>query len=175
MIRIDDENLQKHLADFYRDLPPSLGKILSLAFDIIGSRVQASYYRMMGGAPIPEKLTARSTRHIRSFSPQGGARPGGVGRSEQIRNITVSGNTITGEFGSSVEYAHIHEFGGVIKPKNGKYLHFKTFDGSWHSVEKVTMPARPHLRPAARDEQDRIKQMVAQKIADRWNEIGNNV
>jgi HK97 gp10 family phage protein len=45
-------------------------------------------------------------------------------------------------------YAAIHEFGGVIKPKNGSYLRFKTKDGNWVTTKEVTMPARPYMRPA---------------------------
>jgi phage gpG-like protein len=46
-------------------------------------------------------------------------------------------------------YAAIHEFGGVIKPKNPDgYLRFKTKDGQWVTTKEVTIPARPYVRPA---------------------------
>jgi phage virion morphogenesis protein len=38
----------------------------------------------------------------------------------------------------------IHQFGGTIKPKKGKFLKFKTGTG-FAAVKKVTMPARPYL------------------------------
>jgi phage gpG-like protein len=39
-------------------------------------------------------------------------------------------------------YAAIHQFGGVIRPKNAKVLRFFS-NGKWYSVKKVTIPARP--------------------------------
>lgn len=51
-------------------------------------------------------------------------------------------------------YAAIHEFGGVIKPKTGNYLRFKTKDGQWRTVKEVTMPARPYVRPAFHENVD---------------------
>ncbi len=47
----------------------------------------------------------------------------------------------------SVPYARIHEEGGTITPKRGKYLHFKGSKG-WAKVTSVTMPKRPFLQPA---------------------------
>lgn len=168
-IKLNDEELQVHIAKFTRDIKVALQQGAHLAFDMIGSRSQADYWRKIGGAPIKTKLTARSTRLIRSLSPQGGARPGGVGASEQHREVRVVGDKIIGEFGSNVEYAAIHEFGGEIKAKNVKFLRFRTFDGAWHSVKKVTMPARPYLRPAAAKEQPRIADMMANLFARQWN------
>ncbi|NLI41974.1 MAG: hypothetical protein GX421_12505 [Caldisericales bacterium] len=165
---IDDSSVQEHIRQFSREIHKALPQAISLAFDIIGQRSQASYWRLRGGAPIREKLTARSTRLIRSVSPQGGARPGGVGASEQIREIQEFGNRFVGRFGSRVPYAAIHEFGGEIKPVSKKYLRFRTFDGSWHSVKKVIMPARPFLRPAAADESGRIAAMIGDTFARAW-------
>jgi len=49
---------------------------------------------------------------------------------------------------SRVPGARIHETGGIIRPKNGEYLHFKVA-GNWRRARQVTMPARPYLKPAA--------------------------
>lgn len=46
----------------------------------------------------------------------------------------------------TIPYARIHEFGGIILPKNGPYLVFKTPDGAWHKVKQVVMPERSYLR-----------------------------
>jgi len=167
-IKFDDSELQAHIAKFTRDIKTVLQQGVHLAFDMIGSRSQADYWRKIGGAPIKSKLTARSTRLIRSLSPQGGARPAGVGASEQHREVRVIGDKIVAEFGSTVEYAAIHEYGGEIKARNVKYLRFRTFDGAWHSVRKVTMPARSYLRPAAAKEQPRIAEMLGNLFARQW-------
>lgn len=167
-VTIDDSGVQDNIKRFSRDIRQALPEAMSLAFDLIGQRSQASYWRLRGGAPIKNKLTARSTRLIRSLSPQGGARPGGVGISEQIRSIQEFGKRIVGRFGSKVPYAAIHEFGGVIKPKTKKYLRFRTFDGQWHSVKKVVMPARPYLNPALKDEESAIKDLLLKTYSRCW-------
>jgi phage gpG-like protein len=165
---IDDSGVQDNIRRFSRDIRKELPISISLAFDMIGQRSQASYWRIRGGAPIKNKLTARSTRLIRSLAPQGGSRPGGVGSSEQIRSIQEFSKRYVGRFGTKVPYAGIHEYGGTIKPKTKKYLRFRTFDGQWHTVRKVVMPARPFLAPAARDEEGRTKNLIADTFARTW-------
>lgn len=48
-------------------------------------------------------------------------------------------------WGSNLEYARIHQKGGTIKPKKGKYLKFKGRDGNDVFVKEVTMPKRAYL------------------------------
>ena len=47
--------------------------------------------------------------------------------------------------GSNVTYARIHQFGGTIKPKKGKFLKFNGKDGNPVFVKEVNMPARPYI------------------------------
>lgn len=47
--------------------------------------------------------------------------------------------------GSPMEYAAIHQFGGVITPDKKQALHFQLADGHWVTVKSVTMPARPYF------------------------------
>jgi HK97 gp10 family phage protein len=71
--------------------------------------------------------------------------------------VKREGNSVlVGAFG--VIYAKIHEFGGVIVPRHAKALRFKV-DGQWIITKKVTIPARPYLRPAL-DHMDEIKQAI---------------
>ncbi|MEL7447109.1 MAG: phage morphogenesis protein [Pseudomonadota bacterium] len=57
---------------------------------------------------------------------------------------------VEGRWGSQdVRYALIHELGGVIVPVKAKALAIPQPDGSVRFVQKVTIPARPYLRPAA--------------------------
>jgi phage virion morphogenesis protein len=57
-------------------------------------------------------------------------------------NIRANATSVT--VGTNVPYAAIHQFGGVIRPKNGKILRFKG-SGGWVSKKEVVMPARPFL------------------------------
>lgn len=60
------------------------------------------------------------------------------------------GTYIVGQWGTiRLKYALIHELGGVIVPKKAKALAIPQADGSVRLVKKVTIPARPYLRPAA--------------------------
>jgi HK97 gp10 family phage protein len=64
---------------------------------------------------------------------------------------------LAGVFG--VIYAKIHEFGGVIRPVKAKALKFQ-IDGKWIVTKKVTIPARPYLRPAIDEHFEEVKQAV---------------
>lgn len=49
------------------------------------------------------------------------------------------------EWGTAVQYAGIHQFGGIIKPKTKKALAFHLANGQFVMVKQVVMPARPML------------------------------
>lgn len=66
--------------------------------------------------------------------------------------------------GNGKVYARIHEFGGVIKAKNGDYLKFRLPDGSFVQVKQVTIPARPTLRPALMAHSDRPPKLMAEEM-----------
>lgn len=55
--------------------------------------------------------------------------------------------------GTNLVYAAIHEFGGIITPKNGEFLVFEVEGfGGWTDkvfARQVEIPARPYLRTAA--------------------------
>jgi HK97 gp10 family phage protein len=50
--------------------------------------------------------------------------------------------------GTDLIYAAIHEFGGTIKPKRGKFLRFKNQAGEYVFTKQVTIRAHPYMRPA---------------------------
>ena len=56
--------------------------------------------------------------------------------------------------GTNVIYAPLMHFGGIIKPKNGKYLTFKTPTGGWVRVKSVTIKPRPYLGMSVDDSQE---------------------
>lgn len=80
------------------------------------------------------------------------------------RDVQGSGMQSRGIVGNVLVYGRIHEFGGVIYPKNGPYLVFQTSDGEWHSVTSVTIPARPTLRPAIMDEPDMLGRIFREEM-----------
>jgi hypothetical protein len=45
----------------------------------------------------------------------------------------------------------IHEYGGTILPKRGRFLVWQGTDGNLIFARRVQMPRRPHLEPALRE------------------------
>jgi len=68
------------------------------------------------------------------------------------------GNKISGRVGSPVVYAAIHEYGGIIKPKNAKYLVFQI------ETKKVTMPKREWLSKSLNDVKTQIERVFGREI-----------
>lgn len=86
-----------------------------------------------------------------------------------LDSITRDSGDNFAEWGSdtSVIYAAIHQFGGVIRPKNKPYLTFKVPGGGFRRVKQVTIPARPFVGINADDEAnilDIITNNIAQAI-----------
>jgi phage gpG-like protein len=77
----------------------------------------------------------------------------------------LSGDRVTGILGTNVIYGRIHELGGEIRPKTAQYLKFQ-INGRWKSVRKVTMPARPFLRPAMEDNLDKFKGIFRRRLVE---------
>lgn len=67
------------------------------------------------------------------------------------RSITISEASATHVVvGTNLAYARIHDLGGDIEPKNGKYLKFK-INGHWVSVKHVRInpyKGKGYLTPA---------------------------
>lgn len=73
---------------------------------------------------------------------------GTLKRSIDKRIIEETDSSVTGEYGSDEKYAAIQELGGVVKPKNGKYLVFNKDGKTIFTRKPVYIPARPYLMPA---------------------------
>ena len=73
----------------------------------------------------------------------------------------VSSRPVT-YFGSKgVVYAKIHEFGGIIKPKRAKMLHWVNDAGEDVFAKQSVIPARPYLRPAVDEGKEQASQAIA--------------
>ena len=70
--------------------------------------------------------------------------------------------------GADVPYAAIHEHGGEIRPKRGRYLRFRTPDGAFHTVEKVFIPARPYMSTGMNEFLDQKGERIANGAVDTW-------
>jgi len=77
--------------------------------------------------------------------------------------VTQLGNKISGRVGSPVVYAAIHEYGGIIRPKNAKYLVFQ-IDSKWIRTKKVTMPKREWLSKSLYDVKPQIERVFGRHI-----------
>lgn len=72
---------------------------------------------------------------------------------------TAYKNSITGQVGTNVKYARIHEYGGIIKAQRAKYLRFQIGD-RWIMKKQVTIPQRSFLRSALKDMTPEIKEAL---------------
>lgn len=68
------------------------------------------------------------------------------------------------EVGTNLEYAAIQEFGGTIRPKNGRLLRWVADDGEEIFARSVTIPARAYLRPAFDTKQDEAVDAIARVL-----------
>ena len=76
--------------------------------------------------------------------------------------------------GTNLEYAAIHEFGGIIRPRNAPRLVFQVEPGVWRTATQVEIPARPYLRPAA-DSKRTEALTVAGKVMGRLHEEAKKI
>ena len=75
--------------------------------------------------------------------------------------------------GTNKEYARIHQFGGTIKPKKGKFLKFKGQNGKDVFVEEVTLPPRPFIG-VSREDLEEVKGTISDFIAGAFGVGGSS-
>lgn len=66
-----------------------------------------------------------------------------------------------GPSGSATAYAAQVEFGGTIRPKRAKMLHWKNAEGEDVFAKSVTQIARPYMRPAWDENIDAAQKKLA--------------
>lgn len=90
------------------------------------------------------------------------------------RSITVNMlSELSGEVGTNLIYAPVHEFGATIHAKNFPYLHFKVGakgirgkeGGEWVMVKQVTIPPRPYFKPTFKENLSKIKMIFKSTAA----------
>jgi phage gpG-like protein len=113
-----------------------------------------------GGHVIEGHAKVNASRGRPGLNIQTGALVGSI-------NVVPSKETRTYaevETGPSVEYARIHEFGGVIVPKKAKALSWIGEGGKRIFARAVHIPARPYLRPAVDEHKHEIGEAVEKDI-----------
>lgn len=63
-------------------------------------------------------------------------------------SVSGSGAQLQGELQADTPYAGAQEYGATILARHANYLKFQV-QGRWVQVKRVTLPARPYLRPGA--------------------------
>ena len=121
-------------------------------------------------------LNALSGRDLLPAARNGGlvvqnsARPaapidkGALRASIHVEDDEVTNTAAWVNVGSELIYARIQEFGGVIEPKNKKFLSWLSKDGSRIFAKRVHIPAQPYLRPAMDNNHEQIKNAVGATI-----------
>jgi phage virion morphogenesis protein len=103
--------------------------------------------RLLAGGPAPDGTAWQANRAGRTPILH---RTGALARSI---DYLVHGSSIV--VGSSLIYAAIHQFGGVIRPKSGAALVFRAGNETIFA-RQVTMPARPYIGLSAEDRSEII-------------------
>ena len=129
----------------------------------------------------PISLTAmrRATEYVRGYIVKNklsgqvlkrgtGRLAGSIGATQEIE-----GQDIVGKVGSRLKYARIHELGGVIRPKNFRYLHFFV-KGEEVFAKKVTIPKRPYIKPSIEESSKKIASIFGTEFfAEIKNKVAN--
>ena len=85
------------------------------------------------GAPWPARHPLNPSRK-RLLNREGGLNDSIEGR----------GHGLTAQWGSNLEYARIHQLGGVIRPRRARMLRFELGDKTIFA-RRVTIPPRPYI------------------------------
>ena len=134
-------------------------KILSLLpGKIIGDAIEAGVKR--GAEKVQERARANVGRKFTKH-PTGKLR-------ESIRvEMEGAGRNAKAKVGSDLIYSRIHEYGGIIRPKNAKMLAWRGEDGKMIFAKQVNMPARPYLEPALKMNPFDVLKFIGGAVYDR--------
>jgi phage gpG-like protein len=135
------------------------------------------------GLPLAVKLAKtkymvrKDNRHpMRTFDPPEpppgplGIRQGNLVRSLRVGEMRYTGKRIIGTVeagGKDVPYAGVHEFGAVIKARNGPNLVFFSNLGAGPFLVKTPMvriPARPYLTPAVNEALPAVQEAIIREV-----------
>jgi phage gpG-like protein len=72
------------------------------------------------------------------------------------------GDVAIASWAPGTEYAAIHELGGVVRPRRGRYLRFTGRDGKPVFVREVVITPRPYMGPSAEAVRGRLGPALAE-------------
>ncbi|MGB0683402.1 MAG: phage virion morphogenesis protein [Magnetovibrionaceae bacterium] len=138
-------------------------------FDALGISLGAITKRLKDATPMFDEIGAAMVSSTQ-FNFEAGQAPDGTPWKPSERVETFGGQTLVNKghlrdsltheaspdqvsVGSNLVYAGIHNFGGEIRPKNGKALRFGGGNNT-RIVAKVTMPQRQYLGVGTGDEEE---------------------
>jgi phage gpG-like protein len=109
---------------------------------------------MAGGLVVERRMKENITKQ--GLIDTGNLRASVSAEPEGARSVTIGPRNVI--------YAAIHEFGGIISAVKAPALRFRTKDGAWHTVQSVTIPARPYARPALDEHMQEVEDAIAAAI-----------
>lgn len=209
-IRSNIQQKIKEMEQYNKKLAgPLMREALRAALEMVGQRAAADYFITTRGAKEgarakvdSTRLTMRSGRLIASligayrFSSSVLPREVGKfvktditagfdgGKTESIREVTVSGGNLKAAVGTKVPYAAAHELGSnhqvKITDKSRRFfwaMYFETNDEKWRNMAltkrkafDVSIPARPFLGPAAIDSVPDIERMLEVAVTESFRD-----
>lgn len=130
---------------------------VKLRVDVIGEEELQRKLRLLEaavqGAQLAAAVTAGAELVQNAAKIKAPFRTGTLRRSIHTETVSVAPTRAEATVGTDVVYAKQVEFGGTIRPKKAKMLHWTDESGE-HFARSVTQPARPYLRPAFDEEGD---------------------
>lgn len=98
---------------------------------------------------------------------------GTLRRSLHSETEEKSANRVSVLAGTDLEYAAMQEFGGEIVPKNAKMLAFEV-EGKLVFAKRVTIPARPYLRPAFDEQKGEAVKVFRLAVGDQVRQVASS-
>lgn len=149
-IEVDDQELTERLATLYaraNDLTPLMGKIS----ETLKAGVDRAFDTQTAPDGNPWKELSALTVMLRGVSGPilDRGTPGGL-----VSSLQTEHGKDYAQVGTNKEYALIHQLGGTIRPRKGKYLKVGKPGGPWTNLKQVTIPARPFLGLSDETRQD---------------------
>lgn len=150
-VEIIDRGLDQAMASMQRLTSSELRLELmeTIGEEIVGQ----TQYRIMTEKTSPEGVDWPKNRRGASILHLTGELWGSIQHRSTLDQVHV---------GSHLPYARIHQFGGVVKAKNGRALHFVS-GGEHYTRQSVYIPPRPYLglsRQNVEDLQDTVSAFI---------------
>lgn len=127
-------------------------------------REQASEQIAQNYVKSAEIVAGNIRREINTWTSSGGEATGTLARSFKPGFVKRSTGTVRFGVFSSLPYARIHETGGVIRPKNQEYLHFKSRSRGWVKTKKSVIKPKEYLTKAAAASTDAVAELTGQNL-----------